>query len=130
MVPIQVVGMSRCGYRRLRRVVSCIAVAVCVVGLAVTVQAPPAGAATANPTPAAGSRRNATTLSFAISGTGQLSVDVGSGNALFTDRLITLPGVTSDVPIMLWYNSSVWGSSVASAVTGGTGSGVGCHGVR
>ncbi|HEX8095792.1 RHS repeat domain-containing protein [Jatrophihabitans sp.] len=89
---------------------------------AVTVTASPASAV-ANPAPRAGERRNATRLNFGISGTANLSVDVGSGNALFTDRLITLPGVTADVPINLYYNSSVNGSSIPSAVTGSLGSG-------
>jgi hypothetical protein len=85
--------------------------------------AAPASATTANPTPLAGSRKNATRLSFQVSGTAGLSVDVGSGNALFTDQLLTLPGVRGDVPISLSYNSSVFGTSTPSAVTGGTGSG-------
>jgi YD repeat-containing protein len=89
---------------------------------AVTVAAGPASAA-ANPAPAAGERRNATRLDFTVSGTAKLSVDVGSGNALFTDRLITLPGVTGDVPISLYYNSSVEDSTIPSAVTAHAGSG-------
>lgn len=90
--------------------------------VAVTVTAGPASAAS-NPAPAAGERKNATRMNFAVSGTAGLSVDVGSGNALFTARLVTLPGVTADVPITLSYNSSVVGSGVASAVTGSAGSG-------
>jgi RHS repeat-associated protein len=89
---------------------------------AVVVTAAPASAA-ANPAPAAGARKNATRLDFPVSGTAGLSVDVGTGNALLTDRLITLPGVTTDVPISLSFNSSVIGSGVPSAVTGNTGSG-------
>jgi hypothetical protein len=50
-------------------------------------------------------------------------VDVGSGNALFTDRLFTLPGVTADVPINLYYNSSVVGHGIPSSVTGTSNSG-------
>jgi len=90
--------------------------------VAVAVTAPAAEAAT-NPTPAAGARRSAARLSFAVSGTGSLTVDVGSGNAMFTDQLLTLPGVRDDVPITLSYNSSVWSTSTPSAVTGDTGSG-------
>jgi len=82
----------------------------------------PASAAS-NPTPAAGARGNATTLDYSVSGTASVSVDVATGNALFTDQLITLPGATSDVPITLSYNSSVWGTSTPSAVTGTNGSG-------
>jgi RHS repeat-associated protein len=89
---------------------------------AAVVTAAPASAAP-NPAPAAGERRSATRLDFAVSGTAKLSVDVGSGNALLTDQLITLPGVTADVPISLSFNSSVVGSSVPSAVTGSAGSG-------
>ena len=92
------------------------------------VMAGPASATTANPTPLAGQRKNATTAPFTVSGTTNLSVDVGTGNGLVTDQLLTLPGVTGDVPIVLWYNSSVWGGSVPSAVTGGTGSGWGITG--
>ena len=92
------------------------------------VMAGPASATTANPTPGAGQRKNATTVPFTVSGTTNLSVDVGTGNGLVTDQLLTLPGVTGDMPIVLWYNSSVWGGSVPSAVTGGTGSGWGITG--
>lgn len=49
-------------------------------------------------------------------------MDVATGNGLFTDQLLTLPGVRGDVPVTLSYNSTVWGSSVPSAVAG-TGSG-------
>lgn len=83
----------------------------------------PAADAASNPTPSAGTRRSATRLSFGISGTGSLTVDVGTGNAMFTDQLLTLPGVRGDVPITLSYNSSVWSTSTPSAVTGDTGSG-------
>ncbi|MGJ9422244.1 RHS repeat-associated core domain-containing protein [Aeromicrobium sp. CF3.5] len=82
----------------------------------------PASAA-ANPAPEAGQRANATRLDFTVSGTAGVSVDVGTGNALFTDQLITLPGVNNDVPISVAYNSSLFGSDVPSAVTGDTGSG-------
>ncbi len=90
--------------------------------------APSAAAATVNPAPAAGARRSATRLPFGVSGTASLSVDVGTGNALFTDQLLTLPGVTGDVGVALSYNSSAFGSSVPSAVTGGSGSGWGISG--
>ena len=73
--------------------------------------------ATATPTPAAGARHNATRLNFSISATANLSVDVATGNALITDQLFSLPGVNAAVPISLSYNSSVWNSSVASAVS-------------
>ena len=82
----------------------------------------PASAAV-NPAPVAGARRSATRLPFSVSGTAGLSVDVGSGNALFTDRLFTLPGVTGDVGISLYYNSSVEDSTLPSAVTAHAGSG-------
>ena len=85
--------------------------------------APAASATTANPTPSAGARRNATRLPFSISGSASLSVDVGTGNGMFVDNLLTLPGVRSDVQIGLSYNSSAFGTSTPSAVTGGTGSG-------
>ena len=93
-----------------------------------TIPASAAAATTANPTPAAGSRKNATQLPFSISGTGKLSVDVATGNALFTDQLLTLPGIGQDMPITLSYNSSVFGTGTPSAVTGGTGSGWGITG--
>ena len=85
--------------------------------------APPASAATANPAPAAGARHNATRLPFTVSGTSNLSVDVGTGNALFSDQLLTLPGVTADIPVALSFNQSLLFSQVPSAVTGTTGSG-------
>ncbi len=91
--------------------------------LAAVVFAPPAVAVTSNPSPAAGARKSATRLPFAVSGTASLSVDVASGNALFTDQLLTLPGVRNDVAVSLSYNSSVFGSSVPSAVTNSSGSG-------
>ncbi len=90
--------------------------------------APPAAAATTNPAPAAGARRSGTRLPFGVSGTANVSVDVGTGNALFTDQLLTLPGVTGDVGVALSYNSSLFGSGVPSAVTGDTGSGWGITG--
>lgn len=95
------------------------AVAAMVAGsfVAITSAALPASAAT-NPTPNAGARKNATQLTFGISGTAQLKVDVATGNALLTDRLLTLPGVTSDVPITLSYNSSVFGSPVPAVIDG------------
>lgn len=69
------------------------------VGLAVSVLASaglvayavPASAAP-NPTPVAGARRSATRLPFHVSGTASFSVDVATGNVLFIDQLITLPG--------------------------------------
>ena len=109
------------GSRR-RLLATCVA-GVVLLGFAAAVQATPASASTPNPTPRAGARKNATQLTFPISGTAQLSVDVGSGNALFTDNLVTLPGVVGDYPVSLSYNSSVFGSGASSAVTGDTGSG-------
>jgi RHS repeat-associated protein len=50
-------------------------------------------------------------------------VDVATGNALFTDQLLSLPGVRGAVPVTLSYNSSVFGTSTPSAVTGTNGSG-------
>ena len=85
--------------------------------------APPAAAATANPAPTAGARHNATRLPFTVSGTANLGVDVGTGNALFSDQLLTLPGVTGDVPVVLSFNQALLFSQVPSAVTGTTGSG-------
>ena len=108
-----------------RKGVALAAVAVTKAGLltGVAFAAPAAFAATTNPTPSAGARKNATRLSFPISGTASLSVDVATGNALFTDQLLTLPGVRADVPVTLSYNSSVFGTSTPSAVTGTNGSG-------
>src|SRR6478672_406708 len=100
----------------LRRTIAGVAVATTVVGGLVAFAAP-AGAAS-NPTSAAGARRNATRLPFSVSGTASFSVDVATGNVLFTDQLVTLPGVTSSVPVQLWFNSSVFGTSTPSAVTG------------
>ena len=100
-------------------------------GLTTAVTSAPASAAaaaTANPTPSAGSRKNATQLPFTISGTASLSVDVATGNALLTDQLLTLPGIGQDVPITLSYNSTDWNTPTPSAVTGGTGSGWGITG--
>ena len=105
-----------------RLLMTCLAMVV-TLSFAALVRAMPAAASTPNPTPGAGARKNATRLSFAISGTAALSVDVGSGNALFTDNLVALPGVVSDYPVTLSYNSSVFGSGIRSAVTGDTGSG-------
>jgi hypothetical protein len=85
--------------------------------------APTASASTPNPAPSAGARKNATRLGFTISGTAALSVDVATGNAELTDQLLTLPGVTADVPVALAWNSSVAGSSLPSTVTGYAGSG-------
>lgn len=42
---------------------------------------------------------------------------------MYSDTVLTLPGVRGDVPVTLSYNSSVFGTSTPSAVTGGTGSG-------
>ncbi len=109
--------------RRLRRPLALLTAAVTATGLAVGFSAAPAWAVTANPTPNAGARNGATRLPFSISGTASLSVDVGTGNALFTDQLLTLPGRRADVPITLTYNSSAFGSSEPSAVTNSTGSG-------
>ena len=107
--------------RSVQRVVSVSAMLAVIATALIAVETP--ASAVPNPTPAAGQRANATTLDYAISGTAGLSVDVGTGNALFTDQLITLPGVTADVPVSLSYNSSVWGTSTPSAVTGTNGSG-------
>ncbi|TWP39063.1 RHS repeat-associated core domain-containing protein [Leekyejoonella antrihumi] len=108
---------------------ACLAVAtVAAMVAAVGIGSPPAAAATSNPAPVAGARKHATRLSFPISGTTGLSVDVGSKNMLITDQLLTLPGIRSNPAITLWYNSSTQGSSVPSAVTGGTGSGWGITG--
>jgi YD repeat-containing protein len=109
-----------------RRTIAGIAVGGIVIGGLVAFAAP-AGAAT-NPTPVAGARRNATRLPFSVSGTASFSVDVATGNVLFTDQLITLPGVASSVPVQVWFNSSVFGTSTPSAVTGSTGSGWGITG--
>lgn len=94
-----------------------------VAGFAVAAQSVPASAATSNPTPNAGARNGATRLPFSISGTSSLSVDVGTGNALFTDQLLTLPGRRTDVPVTLAYNSSAFGSAEPSSVTNSSGSG-------
>lgn len=109
--------------RRMRRRVAVLAATTVVAGFAVAMQAVPASATTANPTPYAGARNGATRLPFSISGTGSLSVDVGTGNALFTDQLLTLPGRRADVPVTLAYNSSAFGSAEPSAVTNSSGSG-------
>lgn len=74
------------------QVIGATAAAAALIGAGLTAVAPPAGAVTANPAPAAGARRSATRLPFGVSGTANLSVDVGTGNALFTDQLLTLPG--------------------------------------
>ena len=108
---------------RLARLIPAAVCSLLVAAGLVVATAPAASATTANPTPSAGSRRSATQLPFPVSGTGKLTVDVGSGNGLFTDQLLTLPGIGQDLPITLSYNSSVWGGSVPSSVTGGTGSG-------
>jgi RHS repeat-associated protein len=95
----------------------------------VVVTAPSAFATTANPTPDAGARRSATRINFPVSGTTGLSVDVGSGNALITDTLLTLPAIGQDFPIALSYNSSVWGNNaVPSSVDNAGGSGWGITG--
>lgn len=117
--------------RRRNSIIAAATAVLTLAGLTTAIANTPATAApatTANPTPAAGSRKNATQLPFTISGNERLSVDVASGNALFTDQLLTLPGIGQDVPITLTYNSSVWNTSSPSAVTGGTGSGWGITG--
>ena len=111
-----------------RRLVPIGALTAAALVFAALVSAPSASAVTVNQTPLAGARKNATQVPFAVSGTAGLSVDVATGNGLFTDQLLTLPGVNGDVPITLSYNSSVWGTSTPSAVTGGTGSGWGITG--
>lgn len=111
---------------RLRRTIAGLAVSATVLGGVVAFAAP--ASAASNPTPTAGARRNATRLPFSVSGTASFSVDVATGNVLFTDQLITLPGVTSSVPVQLWFNSSVFGTSTPSAVTGSTGTGWGITG--
>jgi len=114
---------ARPGLRR--RVALVMSVSLVMLGgaLVVPVLAPAAGAVTPNAAPAAGARKSATRLGFTVSGTAGLSVDVATGNAEFTDQLVTLPGVNSDVSVALAWNSSVVGTSLPSAVTGGTGSG-------
>jgi RHS repeat-associated protein len=89
----------------------------------VGVQSVSAVGTVSNPTPNAGLRNGATRLPFWISGTSSLSVDVGTGNALFIDQLLILPGRRADVPVTLSYNSSAFGSAAPSAVTNSTGSG-------
>lgn len=118
--------MRRSLNARLRRTVAGLAASATIVGGVVAFAAP--ASAASNPTPAAGARRNATRLPFSVSGTASFSVDVATGNVLFTDQLITLPGVTSSVPVQLWFNSSVFGTSSPSAVTGSTGTGWGITG--
>ena len=92
-------------------------------GLFAPVLAPMAGATTPNAAPTAGARKNATSLGFTVSGTATVAVDVATGNTEFTDQLMTLPGVSSDVPVALAWNSSVVGTSLPSAVTGAAGTG-------
>ena len=110
----------------LRRTVAGLAVSATVLAGVVAFAAP--ASAASNPTPAAGARRNATRLPFSVSGTASFSVDVATGNVLFTDQLITLPGITSSVPVQLWFNSSAFGTSTPSAVTGSNGTGWGITG--
>jgi len=123
MASTAVVVLRRNTSRRLYRRVATVAAAVAVAGFLAGAHADRAMAATSNPTPSAGARNGATRLPFSVSGTSSLSVDVGTGNALFTDQLLTLPGRRSDAPITLSYNSSAFGSSAPSAVTNSTGSG-------
>lgn len=113
---------SGCLSRRSRGVAALVGATLALGGLA-AVTAAPASATTPTPTPAAGARKNATRLPFSVSGAANLSVDVASGNALFTDRLLTLPGATGAAAVSLSYNSTVFGSTVPSAVTGDIGSG-------
>lgn len=103
--------------------VATVTAAMLAAALLVPTLAPVAAAATPNAAPTAGPRKNATQLGFTVSGTARVAVDVATGNAEFTDQLVTLPGVTSDVSVALAWNSSVVGTSLPSAVTGGTGSG-------
>jgi hypothetical protein len=128
------VGVEKLGGRAMRRsigarfqtLVAAAAVSVTVLGGLVAFAVP--ASAASNPTPAAGARRSATRLPFSVSGTTSFSVDVATGNVLFTDQLITLPGAVSSVPIQLWFNSTVLGTSTPSAVTGSTGTGWGITG--
>jgi RHS repeat-associated protein len=110
--------------RRRLRGVALVSAVVTVAGFAVAVQSVPAFAVTSNPTPYAGVRNGATRLPFWISGTSSLSVDVGTGNALFTDQLLTLPGRRAEVPITLTYNSSTSSSYAMARSWAGSGWGI------
>ncbi len=118
------------GFTRRSRVFSSVVAvgAVVAAGVVAVTVVPSAASAAVNPSPVAGARKSSTRLPFSVSGTAGLSVDVATRNVLFTDQLITLPGVRSSVPIQLWFNSSVQGTSIPSAVTGSIGSGWGITG--
>src|SRR4051794_1653051 len=87
--------------RRCLRLAAIMAAVITVAGFAVAAQSVPASAAPSDPSWYGGLRNGATLLPFSISGTSLLSVDVGTGNALFIDQLLTLPGRRADVPITL-----------------------------
>lgn len=114
---------SRSGGVRFGRVAGAGVTGLALLAAGLVAAAPPAGAVTANPAPSAGARRSATRLPFTISGSAGLSVDVATGNTLFVDRLLTLPGATGDVPVTVAFNQDLLFSSVPSAMTGTTGSG-------
>jgi len=123
--PTTVAHLSTASAARGRRwtgLAATVAAVVAAASVGALATAAPAAAATGNPSPFAGSRHNATRLPFSVSGTASVSVDPATRNVEFSDQLLTLPGVTADVPVVLVYNSQV-GSGVPSAVTGTNGSG-------
>lgn len=118
--------MNNSRFRAARKYAVGLTVAATAAGLLIAT-AEPAAAAT-NPSPNTGQRHGATRLSFGVSGSAGLSVDVATGNVQFIDQLITLPGVTASAPVTLWFNSAAKGSGAKSSVTNSTGSGWGISG--
>ena len=64
-----------------------------------------------------GSRTSATNLPFPVSDQTSAQVDVGTGNLQLSISALTLPGVTSSVPIGAAYNSRGWQTAVDSLPT-------------
>lgn len=64
-----------------------------------------------------GSRTSATNLPFPISDQTSTQVDVGTGNMQLNIAALSLPGVTSNVPIGASYNSRGWRTAVDSLPT-------------
>ncbi|WP_188484782.1 RHS repeat domain-containing protein [Cellulomonas carbonis] len=65
----------------------------------------------------AGPRKNATALPFQLGDRVSAKVDVGTGNLMLTAEALSVPGVHSDVPVQLVYNSLSLGAGVAQAST-------------
>ncbi|WP_155855924.1 RHS repeat domain-containing protein [Cellulomonas sp. URHD0024] len=71
--------------------------------------------ATVSPMLGAGGRKNATALPFQVGDRTSAKVDVGTGNLLVSADGLTVPGVNTDIPVQLAYNSLSLGAGVPQA---------------